>query len=161
GIIRDAIVIKGPYSVMYGPGFSFIDIATNPSPRYQNGQEWHGRSVINYKNNGEQLYGRQMLETGDYDWGVRASYGHRTGNDYQTGDGTQIPASYNARDVDFAFGMDLNPNNHLEFGYLRLDQTNIEFPGQIFDTDFLVTNGFRLRYTSEHQEYFDRLVLDG
>ena len=62
-------------------------------------------------------------------WGFRVGYGHRTGNDYVSGDRTQIPSSYNSRDLDLAVGHDLANSSHLEFKLLRLDQTNVEFPG--------------------------------
>lgn len=160
GLVQDIIVLKGPYSARYGPGLSFIDIATTRTPRYDTGFEWEGRTFSNYRTNGEQLYGRQSAWGGASDWGFRMSYGHRTGNDYRTGSGMMIPASYNARDADLAFGYDFSPVSRLEIGYMRLDQTNLEFPGQIFDTTFLVTDGARLRYILEEQKYFDRFVLD-
>jgi outer membrane receptor protein involved in Fe transport len=161
GIVRDIIVLKGPYSARYGPGFSFVDIETHPSPRFHNGLEWHGRTLLSYKFNGEQWYGRQTVLAGSDTWGFRVAYGHRTANDYDTGTNVEIPSSYNARDVDFVFGLDLSCDSHLELGYIRLDQTNLEFPGQIFDTRFLKTDAFRARYTLDNQAYFDRLTVDG
>ncbi len=163
GIVQDIIILRGPYSARYGPGLSFIDIATLGSPRSREGEGlmWEGRTFSTYRTNGEQLYGRQGLGIQSETWGMRASYGHRTGNDYEAGDGREIPSSYNARDVDFVFGLDLSPDSRFEFGYLRLDQTNLEFPGQIFDTTFLITNGFRLRYVLEDQYYFDKFTVEG
>jgi outer membrane receptor protein involved in Fe transport len=117
--------------------------------------------LFDYKFNGEQIYGRAGVWGGGENWGVTLAYGQRTGNDYETGNGTDIPSSYDSRQVDFAFGYDLTPYDHLEFGYLRLDQTGLEFPGQVFDTDFLVTNAYRLRYVSENKEWYDRLVIQG
>lgn len=160
GIIRDIIVLKGPYSVRYGPGFSFIDIQTVGTPRTDCGYEWHGRSSLNYQTNGEQWYGRESAWGGSTDWGYRIGYGHRTGNDYDSGDDIEIPTSYNVRDVDAAFGYDLSENSHLEFSYLRLDQTDTEYPGQIFDVDFLVTDGFTVRYNLDNQANFDALTLE-
>lgn len=159
GIIRDAVILKGPYSARYGPGFAFIDIETENSPRYESGFEWHGRTLSTYRDNGRQLYGRQVFFGGDRDWGARISYGQRTGNDYLTGNGLEIPASYNSRDIDFLYGMDTSANGRLDFGYLRLDQTDLEFPGQVFDTRYLGTEGYRLRYLLENQEYFDRFQV--
>ena len=39
GLIQEVTVIPGPYGVQYGPAFSFIDVETSPTPRYQNGFE--------------------------------------------------------------------------------------------------------------------------
>jgi outer membrane receptor protein involved in Fe transport len=159
-IVQDVIIVKGPYSARYGPGFSFYDVELVGSPRYQDGKEVHGSTGLDYQTNGQQFYGRQNLWGGSEDWGFRVGYGHRTGNDYLTGDGTGIPASYKSRDVDVALGFDLSPDSHLEFSYLRLDQTDVEYPGQAFDMDFLVTDGYDLTYILENQAYFDYLTLD-
>src|SRR5262249_1039023 len=134
GSIRDIVVLKGPYSARYGPGFSFIDIVTQSSPRYQEGFEVHGRTVTDSKTNGVQFYGQQRLLAAPEYWGVRVSYGQRRGNAYDTGADTRIEGGYDSREVNFILGLDLTTNSRIEFGYLRLDQTGLEFPGQIFDT---------------------------
>lgn len=157
GLIRDVVILKGPYSARYGPGFAFIDIATFGAPRYAEGTEWHGRTTLLYRDNGQQFYGRQAIFGGSTNWGVRVAYGQRIGNDYLDGAGVEIPSSYNARDVELDYGMDLSKNSHLDFGYLRLDQTDVEFPGQVFDTRWLGTDGYRIRYVLDNQYYFDKL----
>ncbi len=159
-IVDNIVTVQGPYSVSYGPGFSFIDVQLLQSPRYEDGFEAHGSTTADYKANGEQVYGRQEVWGGNSDWGFRVGYGHRTGNDYRSGNGTKTPASYNSRDLDVALGMDLTDVSSVEFSYLRLDQTNVEFPGQAFDIDFLVTDGYEVSYTLDDQAYFDRLVID-
>ncbi len=163
GIIQNILVLKGPYTVSRGPGLSFIDIETTPSPRAAEGKafQWGGQTSSDYKTNGEQYYGRQSFWMAGEDWGVSGSYGQRIGSDYKTGADHKIPGKYDSRDANIEMGADLTTNSHLEFGYLRLDQTGLDFPGQIFDTDYLVTNGFRGRYVVENQELFDRFTLDG
>lgn len=159
-IIEDIIVVKGPYSALYGPDLRFIDVELLASPRFEDGWQLGGSTSVNYQTNGEQWYGRQNFEGGDSDWGFRIGYGHKTGNDYDSGNGTDIPASYKSRDVDFALGYDLSEDSSIEFHYLRLDQTDVEFPGQLFDMDFLVTDGFEASYELRNQDHFDRLVID-
>ncbi len=161
GLVRDIIVLKGPYAARYGPGFAFIDIETDPTPRYEHGFEWHGSTLVNYKFNGQQLYGRQGVWGGDNNWGFNISYGQRTASNYETGDDTRIPSSYDSRDIKASIGISPSRDSRLEFTYLRLDQTDLDFPGQIFDTDFLVTNSYNLRYTLENQEYFDHFFAEG
>lgn len=154
-LIDSLIVIKGPYSPRYGPGFSFIDIDLLPTPRYALGSEFHGTTSVDYLTNGEQVYGRQTIFGGDADSGYRASYGHRTGNDYTAGDGREIPSSYKSRDINLAFGRDLDPHRKVEFNYLRLDQTDVEYPGLVFDTRYLVTDGYEIKYFDEAPRFGD------
>ena len=56
-IIEDLIVIKGHYSVLYGPGFSFLDVDLKDAPRYAEGLEIHGSTSADYRANGRQIYG--------------------------------------------------------------------------------------------------------
>ena len=159
-IVEDVTVIKGPYAARYGPGFDFVDVQLKQSPRYANGFESHGSTSLDYRTNGEQWYGRQSFWGGDADSGFLIGYGHRTGNDYESGDGTEIPSSYNSRDWNFAYGMDLSDDSRFEFSYLRLDQTDVEFPGQAFDMDYLVTDAYELQYYLEDSRYFDSLFVE-
>lgn len=160
-IISDIIVTKGPYSALYGPGLAFYDVNLLPAPRYAGGYESHASTSFDVNSNGGQLYGRQNIWGGSSNWGYRVGYGHRTGSDYRTGAGFELPSSYQSRDWDVALGRDLPDDQHLEFSYLRLDQTDVEFPGQVYDMDFLVTNAFDLRYERGNPALCDRAVLEG
>jgi iron complex outermembrane receptor protein len=159
-VVGDMIVFKGPYSVLYGPGLEHVDVQLLPSPRPAGGFQVHGSSSFDFKTNGQQWYGRQTVWGGNEAWGFRAGYGHRTGNDYRTGSGTDIPASYNSRDVDLALGADLPADHQIEFHLLRLDQTGVEYPGQAFDMDYLVADGYEIQYAVENRSLFDRLDFD-
>ncbi|MEZ6116023.1 MAG: TonB-dependent receptor [Pirellulaceae bacterium] len=148
-LIDDAIVIKGPYSGRYGPGFRFVDISLIETPRYEDGYQTHGSTSFDYIDNGEQSYGRQSVWGGSDSWGYHVSYGHRTGNDYETGADTLIPSSYKSRDLFVALGSDLSESSKVEFNYLRLDQTDLEFPGLVYDLRYLGTEGYELRYLND------------
>ncbi len=158
-IIEDIITVQGPYSALYGPDFHFYDVELLPSPRYDD-LESHGSSSLEYRTNGEQWYGRQTGLVGDQTWGARLGYGHRTGSDYSSGNGTDIPSSYKSRDIDLALGFDLGSADHVEFNLLRLDQTDVEFPGQAFDLDYLVTDGYELSWTHDGFGSFDQMEFD-
>ena len=157
-IVQQLTVVPGPYEVLYGPGLQSIQFDLLPTPRYYDGAELHGSTSADYLVNGEQLYGRQDIWGGGDISGFRFGYGHRTGNDYTTGAGIGIPSSYNSRDINFSYGRDLSPDSHIEFSYLRLDQTNVELPGQAFDIDYLSTDAYEVDYVVENQTYYDQLV---
>lgn len=159
-LIGSLLIIKGPYSPRYGPGFSFVDIDMLSTPRHENGFEAHGTSSVDYQSNGAQWYGRQTFSGGDDTWGFRASYGHRAGNDYTTGDGSLIPSSYKSGDLNLAFGKNFTPDDRLEFNYLRLDQSDVEFPGLVYDLDYLVTDGYELKYTGTNPVISDLLTAE-
>lgn len=170
-LIQDMVLIKGPYSPRYGPGFRFVDVEFIHSPRYQCGYENHGSTSALFETNGQQFYGRQSFWGGDQDSGYHVSYGHRTGNDYRTGlddfidpdtgrDGLYMPSSYKSRDVFIAYGKDLSDHETIEFNLLRLDQTDVEYPGLVFDIDWLVTDGYEITYTNTDPTFADRFTAE-
>ena len=156
-LIDNLILIKGPYAAKYGPGFRFVDLDFIKAPRYRGGFQSHGSSSATYHSNGEQWYGRQSFEGGNDRYGFFVSYGHSTGNDYETGEsGFFMPSSYKSRDIFAAFGLDLSPTQSLEFNVLRLDQTDVEFPGLVYDLNFLVTDGYEVTYTNKAPGFADQ-----
>jgi outer membrane receptor protein involved in Fe transport len=161
GNIQNAIVIPGPYGLRYGPGFAFIDVVRQPTPRYACGTEMHFETSGNVRTNGGQVYGRETVYGGGSDWGFRMSYGQRKGSDYESGNNTPIPSSYNNRDVWGEVSYDINPHQHIDFAYQRLDQTDTEYPGQFFDIGYLGTYGFELRAVDDDPTGpWDRLSIE-
>ncbi len=156
-LIDNLILIKGPYAAKYGPGFRFVDLDFVKAPRYQGGFQTHGSTSATYNSNGQQWYGRQSFNGGSDRYGFFVSYGHATGNDYETGESDFfMPSSYKSRDIFVAFGVDLSPTQSLEFNVLRLDQTDVEFPGLVYDLNFLVTDGYEVTYTHTAPGFADR-----
>jgi outer membrane receptor protein involved in Fe transport len=158
--LRDVIIFKGPYSVLYGPGFAFLDIASSDTPRYPDGFEYHGRTKTGWQSNGERIDGMQALWGGGPDWGFRLSYAIRTGNDYEAGNGYRVPSSYNSQPYVFTLGANLTCDSKLEYKGLHLEQRGVEFAGLYFDINRLTTEAEAMRYTIEHQELFDRMTID-
>ncbi|MCA9139723.1 MAG: TonB-dependent receptor [Planctomycetales bacterium] len=159
-LIEDLILIKGPYATRYGPGFRFVDIEFIHSPRYEQMQT-HGSTKASYNSNGQQWNGRQSFWGGDQDSGFFVSYGHQTGNDYETGrDDFFMPASYKSRDVFLAVGHDLSAHESIEFNLIRLDQTDVEYPGMVCDINYLVTDGYEATYTNDDPFFADRFSAE-
>ena len=146
GIVQDVIVVEGPYAVQYGPGFTFMDIVTRPTPRCQPAQY---RTSTSWLPNGQQWYGRETVSGGTQNFGYRFSYGHRNGNNYRAGNDVFIPSHYNNGDVLAEIGYNLSGFQRLEIGYRRLDQNHTAYPGQFFDVSALQTNAFNVRYFDE------------
>ncbi len=160
-IVHNMIAVKGPFSVRYGPGFGFVDMQFAQSPRHEDGYQWNGSTSLTYKSNGEQWFGRQTLTGGAEDWGYFVSYGHSTGSDYEDALGVPVPSSFKSRDLFASVGYDLDDSKRFEFTYLRLDQTDLEFPGLVFDINYLVTDGFELMYENDLPFIGDHFRAEG
>jgi outer membrane receptor protein involved in Fe transport len=161
-MIDNVVVLSGPYGVQYGPGLSFVSIDLADTPRYECGPEHHARILGGIRTNGGQMRARTTAYGGDYDWGYRISYGDQKGSDYLSGNDTQIPSSYDTNDVWANWGYSINPDQRLELGYLRYEQIDTEYPGQFFNIDDLITDGFNARLIDEGQQGpWSRFVVDG
>ncbi|MEX2186709.1 MAG: TonB-dependent receptor [Pirellulales bacterium] len=159
-LIKDIVVVKGPYSVRQGPGFAFIDIELQDTERHEGGWGWSGRSAAIFDTNGDQFNFRQSFSGGDETQGIRVGYAERGGVDYESGDGFLVASGYHSHDWDLAYGWDVGPDSQLEFMYQRVDQTDVELPAQYFDVDYLVADGFSVRYTEECLGWADRFQVD-
>ncbi len=159
-LVNDVIIIPGPYSSVYGPAFNFVDFEMLTSPRYSGGNQVHGQSSFSHSANGNQWLGQQSLWGGGENWGVRGNYTHRLGSDYRAGNGVNIASSYESREFTFSLGRDFRDGSSVELSLLRLDQTDVEFPGYVFDIDFLVTDGYEIVYIDPDPEYSDRLETE-
>ena len=147
-LIREMVVIPGPYGLRYGPGFSFLDVVTSKTPRYEC-YEGHNRFGMTYHGNGERIYGRDTFYGGNSNYGFIINYGNRTGNDYAPGGNAPIslvPSSYHNQNFHGQLGFDLSPDSDIEFRYTRMDQTNTEYAAQFFDVNALETDGFNVAY---------------
>jgi outer membrane receptor protein involved in Fe transport len=158
GSIRDIIVVKGPYSALYGPGLSFLDVATLDSPRYDSFQV-HGRTAGGYQTNGRRWEALQSVSVGDRDWGFRGTYNILQGNDYRSGSGILVPSSYLSNNVNFAVGWNPTEKSRLELHGLRVVQNNLEFPGLYFDIRQSDTEAYSVRYSLFDQGAFDLLTV--
>ena len=159
-LISDVLIIPGPYSSVYGPAFSFVDFELLQSPRYFGGNETHGRTSFDHQSNGNQWLGQQSLSAGGADWGLRGNYSHRLGGDYRDGNGDTVPSSYKSRQFTIAMGRDFKNNTSLELSLLRLDQTDVEFPGYVFDVDVLVTDGYEIAHIDNDPILGDRVETE-
>lgn len=162
GIVRDITVIDGPYTSLHGPGFAFLIGELFPTRRYEI-PEMHAAFSLSQDTNGRNFYTRQSVWGGGLNYGVHASYGLRTGNDYHPGGDAldfRIPTSYQKWDGYFSLGLDLTESLRVETSYLRTEQNNVELPGVVYDIAHSKNEQFNLRFVwQESFEEPERAVL--
>lgn len=160
-VVQTVEVVPGPYSLQYGPGLSFLNILTTSTPRYDS-FEAHAYVGNNYFANGNLLNATQRIYGGNKDWGFSILHGTRDGNHYTSGNGSTIPSRYNNEDFFAQFGFDLDTDSHAEFRYLRQDQTDTQYPGQLFKTNIAITEGFTAQWIDETPgAAWNKLVTEG
>jgi len=161
-MIESIAVVPGPYEVRYGPGFSFLNVETISTPRYQNGGETHNRVGVTYRGNGGQLYGRATAYGGGSDYGFIFNYGNRNGADYFAGSDERIPSSYLNQNFGGQLGFDMGNEETLEVRYQRLDQGFTEYAARFFDIDFLGCDNYSINYVNNSPDHaWDRSEVMG
>ncbi|MEM9826727.1 MAG: TonB-dependent receptor [Planctomycetota bacterium] len=140
-LIAATQVISGPYGVRYGNGFSFLNVTTIPTPRYEGGSERHLRLGSFIRTNGGQTFNSATLLGGSRRWGYFANVGYRKGSDYEAGNGLDIPSSYDSFSIFSGLGFDLSPDARVETKVSLLQQGDTEYAGQFSDIDDLDSYG--------------------
>ena len=160
--VRNVVVIRGPYSSLLGPGFSFLDIGTLNSPRAKKGSslDFGGSSSAGYQTNGSQWNGLQTVTAAGENWGFRGSYNILQGNAYKAGDGEKIPAQYLSHNFNIAVGYDLTDKLSVEFKALRTYQYGLDFPSLYFDIDRSDSEAYSLRLVAKDFGPFDQTTTD-
>jgi iron complex outermembrane recepter protein len=139
-LVQSVTVVPGPFGVTMGPGFAFIDVDMINTPRYCDCPQTHGRAAIDARSNGGQTAERIMAMGGGSDYGFIMHYSQRRGSDYRSGNGQQIPSSYQSQNVFMAYGFDLSPNTKTEIRYTHFNMGPTEYFLQFFDISTLRTN---------------------
>jgi iron complex outermembrane recepter protein len=148
GVIQEIAVLDGPYTSLYGPGFAFISVDLMTPKRYDR-PEMHTGTTFNYGSNGQNMYGREYIWGGSKDWGVLASYGVRTSNDYHAGGADSdwlVPSSFQKWDTLLSVSYDISSISRIEVDMLHTDLNNVEMAGIVYDLDNSANNQYNVRY---------------
>jgi outer membrane cobalamin receptor len=162
GIVDGITVVDGPYASLYGPGFAFLVADLFPTSRSETQTEVRGSTQFAYESNGQALYARENLFVAGTDYGVAASYGIRSGNDYEVGDwdGFFVPASHKKWDTFLAISRDFAEGQSVDFNYLRTEINGLELPGVTYDLQHSHNDQFNLRYAiRDERQGPERFVL--
>jgi outer membrane receptor protein involved in Fe transport len=159
--IKNILIIQGPFSVRYGPGFSFLDIESIGTPRSTTGMfDAHGSTSLSHRTNRQGWQGQQSFWGGNTDWGFRLSYDIQSAGDYRAGNGDLIPGRYNNQFVNFAYGVDFTKDCSLELRYLHVQQTGVLLPGLLTGVNSLVSDAFTGRLVAKNGCFYDRQIVD-
>jgi len=161
GMVQTATVIPGPYGLRYGPGLAFIDVERAPTRRFDSFTAEY-ESALSLRTNGGQFYGRETINAGGPDFGVRASYGAHLGSDYTAGNGLRIPSSYRNQDIWAEYSYDINKYQRIDVSYMRYDQGFTEYPCEFFNVNNLDTYGMNIRVVdTDPSAPWSKLTVEG
>lgn len=144
--VRTVEVVKGPYALTWGAGnLTAIQVRTATMPPATPGT-LHGNFWGGYGSNSEageavgQLWGR----SGAVSYWAGGAF--RTGSDYESGDGTLVPADYRSTEGRGKLGFRLGRGSDLTLTGSYQDQSDIDYPGRQLDAEFFKASYAAARY---------------
>jgi iron complex outermembrane receptor protein len=140
-------VAKGPYALTWGGGqLSAIRVETNDLFRVPRGEALSGEVKTGYDTNfgSYDVTGTANGRSGPVAYRVDGAY--RQGDDYQTGDGTSVPADFLNRELRAKIGYKLGDNQRLTAGGGYQRQDDVDYPGRLLNAEFFKSGRGRLGY---------------
>lgn len=113
-------LLKGPQTVLYGPGNSAGTVLFEKKPLYFADPAWrfNGSLMAGSFGRHDEVLDLQAGRSFGY---LRASATHSHSDDYQDGDGNKVHSRYNRWNTSAAFGLTPDKDTRLEFSAVRSD----------------------------------------
>lgn len=127
-------IIKGPFSVRYGNTFGgIVNMVTTPgqdngkllSGSYSSGYETNGNSFVNI------LHLNSDLDRLD----LSATFSHRDYEDYEAGNGVEIPSSFRSLGYNLKAGYEINEKHRIKTAFRQNFGRDVLHAGLMMDTD--------------------------
>lgn len=145
--VRDVQVVKGPYALTWGAGnMSAVRIHTTPLPG-PDAPRFSARGLAGYQSNMNASEGAIELAGAVQGVGYLASGAWREGEDYRSGDGLRVPASFTSGEVRGRLGFQTGPGSELVLSGWVQDQREIDYPGRPLDADYFEAWNAAARWT--------------
>lgn len=136
--IKTIDVVKGPYALTWGAGtMSAVRVQTQQLTDLR--KPFGGTISSGYDSNYQAVeeaasaYGN----TGKLGYWIHGAW--RNGNDYESGNGTSVPADFLSREIRGKLGYALTKNSYLDVSLGYQNQEDIDYPGRLLDADYFDT----------------------
>ncbi|MEM9594128.1 MAG: TonB-dependent receptor [Acidobacteriota bacterium] len=136
-VVSNLRVVKGPYALTWGSGaLSAIDLVTRRGDFAAPDSKVHGAVGGRFGDNDGRIDGFTNLWGGGERFRYFVGLGHRSGDDYEAGDGSTVPADYRSNEARLSVGY--RPNDRWELSYLGgyQEQRDIDYPGRLLDATY-------------------------
>lgn len=152
--IQQIEVIRGPYSVRYGATFGGIINMVSRQPENMD----HGISgtiSTGYEGNGNALVNLARLEYTDKKFDVVGTYTRRDFQNYEDGNGNEIPSAFLSNDYSLRFGYNFTPLERLQVQWRQSFGRDILHAALPMDSDYDDSSILNLDY--QKKQVTDRL----
>jgi iron complex outermembrane recepter protein len=148
-MIQKIEILKGPYALRYGNAFGATINFISPSPRFSDKKEGYGRVSGRYDSNGNifRSEGLAGFRSEHINLGLYAAWSQ--GNDYQTGEGNDIPADFKRASFGAKLGLRLTQKQLLKLSVTRNLARDTDFAALPMD----LTKDDTWMFSASHELY--------
>jgi iron complex outermembrane receptor protein len=151
--IEKVEVIKGPYSVRFGPVFGGIVNVIDKRPQRKGEQIVSGTVEGGYQSNGNNFYTNLYSQIVKDRWDFLISAGYKDYGDYTDGNGDTIASSFRRFGYSAKAGYNISSNQRLQIGLRQSFARDVLYPGlpmdAIEDNSTIVSSDYAATNLSE------------
>lgn len=128
-------IIKGPFSVRYGPTFGgIINMVTHDGSCCK--KKISGSLSSGYESNGKAIVNMVQVSSSLKKWDLSANYSYRNYGNYEDGDGTTIPSSFRTNAYRLKVGYTIDERQRVQVGFRQNFGRDVIHAGLPMDTRF-------------------------
>lgn len=128
-------IVKGPYTVRYGPTFGGLINMVTQKPTYEDNR-LHGKVSGGYESNGNSYVTMLHLQKVKEDYDLTGNIGYRDFGNYKDGNGIEIPSSFKSTDYGIKFGYNLSNSQRFQTHWRQSFGRDVLHAGLPMDTDY-------------------------
>lgn len=132
--IQEVELIKGPYSMRFGPTFSCIANLISHQMTDEYGLSFQFKT--NFQSNPQTFTNHIKIAYNQASWDAQAGYNYSDSKDYRDGHGTEVPSAFKTQDYFLKFAMKTMQKSRYEIGVQQQFGRNILHPTLPMDTSF-------------------------
>lgn len=128
-------IIKGPYTVRYGPTFGgIVNLVTQKPNILDHG--FNAKVASGYESNGGNIVNLIQVGQTEEKYDVLASFGQRDFGNYKDGDGIEIPSSFRSLDYGIKAAYNFSDNERLQMQWRQSFGRDVLHAGLPMDTEY-------------------------
>ena len=147
--IESVELIKGPFSMRFGPTFGgIVNLVSKQIPDNQ-GLDVALQSA--YQSNALAFTDQVQVSWSNQKWSGLGGYNYQKYGDYKDGDGTKVPSHFRSQDYYLKFALHMQNHSRYEVGFQQQFGRDIAHPTLPMDTSFDDTSIFHYLGTTQIQ----------
>ncbi len=126
-------VIKGPYSVRFGPVFGGVVNVISKRPVKKNNRMVSGYAEGGYQSNGSNYYANVYAQIVNKKWDFALNAGYKDYGNYKSGNGDTIASSFRRFGYTAKLGYNINKNQRVQLNVRQSFAKDVLYPGLPMD----------------------------